>query len=229
MKYSLAVGLFVSLVFVAIHIGDGDNSLQMFYCFILGLAGILGSTVLDFLFEDHKTFRFFEFLFEEVFVFVYRVFTLIQACYIALRTPDLRLRWFVWIAVMCGVYGAVEVVYLTDQTERKIDLFHRRISDAVLGDLRRVLVLVTYSIVVFFVLIFSLARMRDRHWNRGGIIVVMLLVPMVFEVLFEVQFPLFGLFRFSSFQSISRMACYGLGSILFVLTFNPIINKLDTN
>jgi hypothetical protein len=228
MKYSLSTGLFVSLVFVGIHVGDAENPGQLFYCSVLGLAGILGSTPLDFLFEDNKTFHFFEVLFEEVYVFIYRVFAVVQACSIALRTADLRIPWFVWIVVMCGVYAAVEVTYLSSQTERAIGLFQGRMKVAVpLEDLRRVFVLVAYSIVVFFVLIISLAKMKDRHWNRGGIVVVMLLVPMVFEVVFEVQFPLFGLLRFSSLQSISRMACYGLGGILFVLTFNPIIHKVD--
>jgi hypothetical protein len=230
MKCSLSVGLFVSLVFVGIHVGDSDNPVQIFYCFVLGIAGILGSAPLDFWFKDQKSFRCFELLFEEVYVLVYRTFTVIQACYVALGTIDLRIRYFVGIMVMCGIYAAIEVTYLTTQTERKIGLFHSRMGDPViLGDLRKMLVFVAYSIVVFLVLIVSLARMKDRHWNRGGILVAVLLVPMVFEVIYEVQFPLFGLLRFSSLQSISRMSCYGLGGILFVLTFNPIIDKVGTD
>jgi len=83
--------------------------------------------------------------------------------------------------------------------------------------------LVGYAIVVFVVLIVALLRMRDRHWNRAGVIVLMLLVPIILEVLFEVHFPMLGFFMYSSLHAIARNGCYGLGAIVFIFAFSPIL------
>jgi uncharacterized membrane protein YhaH (DUF805 family) len=118
---------------------------------------------------------------------------------------------FLGIAALCGLYGFIEAGHRGQQEERPTTV-----------DLNYLFVLVIHSVFVFVILIVALSSLHDSHWTRCGIIVLLLLVPMVLEVIYEVHMPLFGILRDSEMPLISRSAAYYVGGIVFVIAFRPL-------
>jgi hypothetical protein len=185
---------------------------------MLGLFGILGATPIDFFFGRSDTYADFEGVLNALYFTIYRMFTVIHAYCVAMHVDTPQPFIICLIATISALYGALECSYRVTQggTEEQ-SLVNKPVIN-----MRYLAVLATYSALIFFVLIFSLSSMRDIHWNRCGIIVLLLLVPMVLEVVYEVQLPLFGLLEHSGIQQISRAASYYLGGIVFVISFQPV-------
>jgi hypothetical protein len=218
-RSSIAAGFVVALLCVSATRWDSENPVQLFYCLMLGVVGLLALMPLQTVFGSSAAYGAFELLVDQMYITVYRIFVVIQVTSIARRSATLPPLWLVAIAAFASLYGMGEAACLAENTELDQEQQSNRIP---LGDLRRVPVFILYAIAVFAVLVHSLCKMAARHWKRGGLLALLLVAPMLVEVITEVHLPIFGI-RKAALRNITRTACYGVGGILFILAFNPFL------
>jgi hypothetical protein len=219
MKYSTATGLLVTLFVTLKNSLKNENPQQIFYCTILGLTGLLGATPLDALLDVSNSYVYFEPILDEMYFTIYRFFTIIQAYCITAKVVSASPFVLFSSAFLCAIYGFIENTYQGNKNEITNENI---LNHAEIPDLGHLVVLAVYAIALFSILIVSLSKMDDRHWNRCGIVVLLLLTPMVLEVIYEVQMPLVGFFQHSSVPQISRSAAFYLGGIVFIIAFHPV-------
>jgi hypothetical protein len=104
-RWAVSAGFIVALLSIASTLRDAENSAQLFYCLMLGIVGLLGSTPLDFLFRNEAADQGFELLFDQTYITVYRIFAAIQVGSVAHRSTELPPTWLLTIAAVASLYG----------------------------------------------------------------------------------------------------------------------------
>jgi hypothetical protein len=216
-RCAMAVGLLLALVGFVWNSPRDVDAKTTFFCVTLGAAGIIGALPVG---DEH-----FEIALDALYVSVYRLFLFLHASFLARNRYEVRIWEFVATAILIGALGIADVTALHVKAAARVDA-HIRPTDG--GgernstEVRHLVLLVAYALVVFVVLACTLFRMRDRYWTRGGLVIVLMVTPMILEFAYELQFPLFGILPYSSLRQISRGACYCFGGILFIVGLTPV-------
>jgi hypothetical protein len=221
LRFAMSGGLIAALLAFLVNAPRDVDAKTVFFCVLLTAAGVLGSSPIDRLFE--YDYRFFEIAFDVLFVFVYRLVVFFQAYCLAVNRYQVRMWHFLPTALWLAGLGVADVAARYTEAAARIEEHVRptgSMGDAT--DIWHLASLIAHGGLVFAVLCATLLKMRELYWARGSLVIVLLVTPMILDVIWDLQFPLFGILPYSSVQEISKAGCYVLGAILFIIGFTPV-------
>jgi hypothetical protein len=202
---SLAWGIAVAL-FVFWVSSEAPDPKTVFIVVVVRSAGIAG------VYRPDGS-RLFEICFDALFVSVYRMAVFIEAYCLAINRYEVRICAFVGVGIWCGCLAIADITARSVESAARLEQHVR--PTATKGDVTDVwnlVSLIVHAVVVFVPLFLVLLSMGERFWARAALLIMLLIAPMIVDVMWDLQFPLFGILPYSSIAEVSRSACYTLGT-----------------